>query len=251
MKYLEEINEHPRDKNLSFIEDTHTYYYKDKIFYSVTTYISKLFNEFNKDLCIQNMMKSKNWSSHELYGKTKEEISEIWSNRNKDAIKEGIQLHNDIEDYLNNIAIENSSIEFQYFQKFLNEHQLKVFRTEWKIYDESLKLAGTIDMCSIHSNGTITIYDWKRSKSIIKSKNYPTYSNQKELSYIEDTNFNHYALQLNLYKYILEKKYNYKVNGMYLVCLHPENKNKDYLLYNVPIMKKEIDFIIKFIEKNN
>lgn len=251
MKYLEKLNEHPRDKNLSFIEDTHTYYYNNEIFYSVTTYISKLFNEFNKDLCIQNMMKSKNWHSNELYGKTKDEISEIWSNRNKKAIEEGVQLHQDIEDYLNNIPIENNSIEFQYFQKFLNEHQLTVFRTEWKIYDESLKLAGTIDMCSINKNGTITIYDWKRSKSIVKSKNYPTYSNQKELSHIEDTNFNHYALQLNLYKYILEKKYNYKVSGMYLVCLHPENKNKDYLLYNVPLMKKEMDFIIQFIEKNN
>ena len=74
MKYLEEINAHPRDKHLLFIEDTHTYYYKKEIFNSVTTYISKLFNEFNKEECIKNLMKSRNWVNHELYGKTKEEI---------------------------------------------------------------------------------------------------------------------------------------------------------------------------------
>jgi hypothetical protein len=31
-----------------------------------------------------------------------------------------------------------------------------------------------------------------------------------------------YALQLNLYQYLLESKYGLKVSGRYLVCMHPE-----------------------------
>ena len=71
------------------------------------------------------------------------------------------------------------------------------------------------------------------------------------MSHIEDTNFNHYSLQLNLYKYILEKKYKKKVKKMYLVCLHPENKNKDYIIYNVDYKPKDIELVLKYIKENN
>ena len=36
-------------------------------------------------------------------------------------------------------------------------------------------------------------------------------------------NYGHYALQLNTYKYILEKRYNKVVKELYLLCLHPNN----------------------------
>ena len=252
MKFLEKKNEHERDKYLTFNEEKHEYYYKSQKFNSVTTYISKIFKEFNTEECIHNLMKSRDWTKHELYGKTKEEITEIWKKRNEHAIKEGVQLHQHIEDYLNNISVENSSIEFQYFQKFLNEHPcLSVYRTEWPIYDETLKLAGTIDMCSKNPNNTLTLYDWKRTKSIRKTNYYKSYAIIDYLSHIEDTNFNHYTLQLNLYKYILEKKYKKKVSKMYLVCLHPENKNKDYIIYNVEYKPRDIELVIKYIKENN
>lgn len=250
MKYLEKKNKHERDKCLEFEEDTHSYFYKDQRFTSVTSYISKIFEEFDREKSVYNLMNSKDWKYHELYGKKKEEIFDIWSERNRIAIEKGVILHQDIENYLNKIPIENNSIEFEYFKKFLSENKMNVYRTEWKIFDETLKLAGTIDMCSRNNNGDICIYDWKRSKSIIRKKKYPTFSNLPELYHMENTNFNHYSLQLNLYKYILEKKYNVKVSGMFLVCLHPENKNNDYLLYNVPFLKKEMISLIKFIEEN-
>ena len=33
---------------------------------------------------------------------------------------------------------------------------------------------------------------------------------------------------------------------MYLVCLHPNNKNKSYLKYKVPTLKKEIDDLMEY-----
>jgi len=55
---------------------------------------------------------------------------------------------------------------------------------------------------------------------------------------LPDTNFWHYALQLNTYKTIIEEKYGKKVVGLCLVCLHPNNA--DYQLIEVPFMEKEL-----------
>lgn len=250
MKFLEQKNEHCRDKNLIFNEEDHVYFYNNEMFKSVTTWISSLFDKFDQEKIIIKMMNSKSFVKNELYGKTKEEIEHLWSQKNKKAIEEGVILHNDIENYLNKEPVENNTVEFLYFQNFLREHILNVYRTEWAVYDESLKLAGTIDMCSINPNGTLSLYDWKRAKAIKKINYYKKYSTLETLHYFDDTNFNHYALQLNLYKFILEKNYNFKVSSMYLVCLHPENKNNDYLIYNVPVMKYETEQVIHHIKNN-
>ena len=115
------------------------------------------------------MMNSKSFIHNELYGKTQEEIQELWTIKNKTAIEQGVLLHQDIENYLNNENVKNDTIEFKYFQNFLREHLLNVYRTEWAVYDEALKLAGTIDMCAINPNGTLSLYDWKRTKAIKKT----------------------------------------------------------------------------------
>ena len=251
MKYLEMKNKHERDPHIQFVEDTHTYTYHGQEFTSVTTWISKLFEEFDTDAVIDGMMRSKKWNeSHTYFGKTKDEIKNLWKQKNKEAIEEGIRLHQNIEDYLNKMTIENDSIEYKYFLNFVRDHSdMEIFRTEWKVYDESLRLAGTIDMCSRNADGTISLYDWKRSRSIKRSNNYNQYCKVEQLHYLEDTNFNHYTLQLNFYRYIVEKRYNMKVKNMFIVCLHPDNKNNDYLLYKIPIMRKEIETIVELIKK--
>lgn len=250
MKLLAQNNKNHRDKNLTFNEAEHIYYYNNEVFKSVTTWISSLFEKFDQEKIILKMMSSKSFIKNELYGKTKEQIEELWSMKNKKAIEEGVNLHNDIENYLNNETVNNTTIEFVYFQNFLREHLLNVYRTEWAVYDERLKLAGTIDMCAMNSNGTLSLYDWKRTKAIKKINYYKKYSTLETLHYFDDTNFNHYALQLNLYKYILEKNYNFKVSSMYLVCLHPENKNNDYLMFSVPVMNYEIEQVLNHIKNN-
>ena len=67
-----------------------------------------------------------------------------------------------------------------------------------------------------------------------------------------NSNFWHYSLQLNTYKAILEKNYDVTVKEMYLVCLHPENKNNSYQLFKVPDLQTEIQdlFNLRFEELN-
>jgi hypothetical protein len=118
-----------------------------------------------------------------------------------------------------------------------NPH-LHAYRTEWTIYHEELKIAGSVDMIYQNPDGTLLIYDWKRCKEIIKENLYGSTATTECIQHLPDTNFWHYALQLNTYKAIIEEKYGKKVVGLCLVCLHPNNA--DYQLIEVPFMEKEL-----------
>jgi len=120
------------------------------------------------------------------------------------------------------------------------EKKLIPYRTEWTVFDEDLGLAGSIDLCFIKPDGTIAIYDWKRSKEIKQSSSfYVKYSKNPVLSHIPDLNYWHYSLQLNIYKQILERKYGKTVSEMCLVCLHPNHKN--YQRISVVDMSTEVN----------
>jgi len=86
----------------------------------------------------------------------------------------------------------------------------------------------------------LDIYDWKRCKEISKTSGFDKWSKNEYLEHIPDTNYWHYSLQLNGYKYILENYYDKLVEDLYLVCLHPDNKNKNYILIKVPDLQEEI-----------
>ena len=108
------------------------------------------------------------------------------------------------------------------------------------IWHEELRFAGSIDMVYENPDGTLSIYDWKRSKEIKKTDPWVKFSHTECIDHLPDTNFWHYSLQLNTYKAIIEAKYNKKVTDLYLVCLHPNNKNKSYQLIEVPDLQNEI-----------
>jgi ATP-dependent exoDNAse (exonuclease V) beta subunit len=111
---------------------------------------------------------------------------------------------------------------------------MKPYRTEWMIYDEDIKISGSIDMVYENDDGTLSIYDWKRCKQITKVNQYNKFAITKEICDMPDSNFWHYSLQLNTYKAILEAKYNKRIRDMFLVQLHPEADEGNYALYPVP-----------------
>ena len=84
-----------------------------------------------------------------------------------------------------------------------------------------------------------------RSKGIIKTN---AFQNAKTecISHLPDSNFWHYCLQLNTYKAILEAKYDKKVVGLYLVCLHPENKNNNFQRIKVVDLQEEVNDLFNF-----
>ena len=114
------------------------------------------------------------WQENKLikpkyYGKTREDIKNLWEDERKEAAQLGTNLHEAIENYYLgidccnlNCGAENGE-EWNYFRDFERRYKLKqrVHRVEWKIWSRELKLAGTIDLIAVKDDGTYAIYDWK------------------------------------------------------------------------------------------
>lgn len=248
-------NAHPRDAMISFDEGPHIYTINgDSGFTSVTTWNHSHFEKFNADKIILNMMKSPKWPESKYYGKSPDEIKAMWDKNRDEAANAGTAMHYDIECYYNRNKVENESIEYEYFKNFLSAMEkgafsskdgvkLKPYRTEWMVFHEDLRLAGSIDMVYERDDGSgiLEIYDWKRCKEIKKTNGWGKASTNPVIEHIPDTNYWHYCLQLNTYKAILEKKYGKKVGALYLVCLHPENKRKNFERIKVADLSEEVD----------
>jgi ATP-dependent exoDNAse (exonuclease V) beta subunit len=219
------------------------------------------------------MMRGKNWKEgHKYWGMTRAEIKAQWSNNGASVSQSGTNLHNRIECFMNNrypedpelpfaiihqdptevlthrelleqpIALDDHSvIEWTYFLNFVRDHpNMKPYRTEWTIYNEDLKLSGSIDIVYENEDGSLSIYDWKRCKQITKVNQYNKFAVSPEISDMADSNFWHYSLQLNTYKAILEDKYNKTIRDMFLVQLHPEVEEGNYVLYEVPDLSTKV-----------
>jgi len=246
MNTLELKHNHPRDKYLQFYEPTHTYtVHGEKGFTSVTTFVHHHFEGFNADKIITGILeKTANQPSHKYYGMSREDIKQSWNENGKQASQAGTKLHYDIECFYNGIMPTNTSKEYGYFKNFHQHHSdLIPYRTEWMIYHVPLKLAGSIDFIVLNQDDSLDIYDWKRCKDIKKHSPWDKYAITKEIDFIPDTNYWHYSLQLNTYKYIIEDQYDKTVNNMYLITLHPDKQN--YEKIKVPDMQNEIRMLME------
>lgn len=258
-------NPHPRDVRIRFYEDTHTYTIDEGTgggmdgvkFTSVTTWNHGHFEEFDADQVITRMMASSKWPDNvRYYGKTREEIKAMWDENRDTSAAAGTAMHYAIECFYNGCldaatleAAMASAIEFRYFMSFHQQWcgNLRPYRTEWTVFHEEARLSGSIDM--VYENmdpetgeptGTLSIYDWKRCRQIVKSSAYGKFAITTEIQHLPDTNYWHYCLQLNTYKYILECKYGKVVTDLYLVCLHPENANQSYIRIRVVDLQQEV-----------
>ena len=238
--YLAKLNAHLRDKNITFKDEGHIYNVCGETdFTSVTTWIHSFVENFDADQIITNMMSSKNWKSSKYYGKTREEIKALWDENRINASTAGTKLHYDIECVYNEMEVENDSIEFQYFMNFYRDYQhLIPYRTEMLVYYEELKLSGSIDMVFKCEDGTFEIYDWKRSREIVKVSKFNKWMQHPLIDHLPDTNYWHYSLQLNTYKAILMEKYGMRIGNLYLVALHPDNDT--YLRIPVVDLQNEV-----------
>ena len=270
---LSSANIHNRDSFIEFEEKGHKYTItsdpKSK-YMSVTTWNHSHFPKFDADKIIKSMMSGPNWKEgHKYWGMTAEQIKIQWFNNGATVSGAGTDMHYNIECFMNCPHLKNGytqgdilnyyrekmdfkdeSLEWKYFLKFVNDYpNLKPYRTEWMIYDVTLKLAGSIDMVYENEDGSLSIFDWKRSKSITKTSDYNKFAITPCINHLPDTNFWHYSLQLNTYKAILESKYGKKVTKLALIRLHPDNTEETYELINVPILENEIKELFELREE--
>ena len=58
---------------------------------------------------------------------------------------------------------------------------------------------------------------------------------KRPLGRLSDCQGNHYRVQLNLYKWMLERYYGARVAAMFIVCLHPDNGDQPFV-DDVPVI---------------
>ncbi|HEY9705834.1 MAG TPA: PD-(D/E)XK nuclease family protein [Allocoleopsis sp.] len=223
---------------LKFNKKKHLYTIDNIELKSVTTYISELFEPFDAKVVAKKL------ASFPINKQQKKGVR-YWLKKWKKTQEDGTLIHNEIDAYIksdgNSEMSLPKSISAERFIK-INDLLNKSLQSEVQIYSLKLKLAGTVDAIYYNSDGTYTLIDWKTSEKIEKE----SYKNRKGIhnatKHIPDSNYWHYAIQLNLYKKILESEYNMKVSELLLIHL----QDTSCYVYSIPLMED----IIKKLEED-
>ena len=231
-------NAHQRDTLLHFDEEKHIYTLNGKPMSSVTTLVDEYFEKFDADY----------WAARKApkLGITPEQLKARWEENAQRARDLGTAMHDKIEKHY--MGIESQSDDtFDLFLQFTAHHTLHPYRTEWRIFDEEYGIAGTLDFLE-YSDGIFTIYDWKRSEKLIKNGcvecDSPFHKTAlPPISHISDTTYWHYALQVSIYRYNLEKNYGINISQNRLAVFHPNNGR--YHLIDRPYLRNEVVTIFK------
>jgi len=166
----------------------------------------------------------------------------------------GTFLHNQIENFLKKSEFDSDSKEFElflgFYNKEINARNLVFFDAEKMIFSDKYNVAGTIDcLFKKENNDEYVMLDWKRSKKLIidgRPRIFGYGYALSELNTLDNSSFNRYCLQQNIYKLIAETEYGMKISSMKLVVLH-ENYS-DYHIVDVPIMKREASIILNSLK---
>ncbi|MBO3272982.1 hypothetical protein [Hymenobacter defluvii] len=237
---LEKNHSHKRDASLQFDPEAHQYFINGQPATAVSTLVDRFFPEFDKHYWAPRTASKR--------GMTTEEILLEWEAKGKTSAALGTQLHEHIEEFYNNGATHFKTTEFRQFLDFHADHgHLTPHRTEWRVFNEELMIAGTVDFVAQHADGSVSIYDWKRSEKVI----YPDSSiqrnvyqtNEGPLNDLDDCRFNRYSIQQNLYKWLLESEYGCRVRSMHLVVLHPAYGG--YTVLDVPDRTPQVQKIVE------
>src|ERR1035437_7363309 len=201
-----------------FKEENHKYESLDpneKILWtSITSFVGQFKQKF--DPVAQSIKSSKNKRS-KWYGIDPLVIQDIWAKETGRAIKAGTFYHNQREsDVIELNSINRQGVAIPIIQPiYMNgikhapvQRLTEGIYPEHFIYLKSAALCGQSDRVEVIKD-TIDVIDYKTNKEIRKEsyKNWEGIS-QKMLgpcAHLDDCNFNHYALQLSAYLYMMLK----------------------------------------------
>jgi hypothetical protein len=256
---LQLAHPHPRDARITFFEEPHVYYLDGSCAHniSVTTFLKAFFSPFDAVGIARGIMNSK------AYRTTRHRPSYKWHDcqSEDDFIQKfntardlGTTTHRTLEHYLNFKTLPTEeqdprvTIHVNQFFRWYNNQAFRTwvdYRTEWIIFDEELRLCGSIDYVGMDpKTGSLILFDFKCTANISlcsfgRLRGAPVRARGCLQNY-DDCDGTKYFLQLNIYKYILQKNYGFHVKDMFLVQMHYSLKRSDVALLPVPDMTAEI-----------
>ena len=209
---------------------------------SVTTLIDRFF-PFDQDRYINQKATRENREEQEV-------LDEFIRNRDE-AAEKGTHLHAQIEKFLKGEEHDSDFKEFRMFQNFYAEViERKGFEfqeAEKIIFHPTYNVAGMVDgLFKKPGSDEHIILDWKRSKKLVidgHARKFGYGYALSELSELDNSSYYKYSFQQNLYRYILENQYGYKISSMKLIVLH--EKYDKYYIVSVDRMDKEIKILLE------
>lgn len=250
-EYLKELNEAFGD--FKFYENGHYYTYKDKpISIGATGLIEQYTQDFDAQAVAERVATRDNKSIQEVLAE--------WQYKNKFACEKGSAIHN----YTQSL-FEGAELSPQMFTSWIdNEEMLKIIdKISWQSlnfyndYKDRLELienekvigsnefdiASAIDSLFINKlTGGLVLVDYKTNSDIHKNERYAK-KMKVPLSHLKDDTLTHYAIQLSIYKYIVEKYTNLRFEEMFIVWFSENIDN--YQIIEVPYLYKEVKNILE------
>ncbi|MBQ7851721.1 MAG: hypothetical protein IKA19_02410 [Muribaculaceae bacterium] len=237
-----ERNAHERDYLLTFDEVQHIYTLNGRRMESVTTIVEDCFPKFDAEY----------WAARKApaLGLTPEQLIAQWEEKACQARELGTCMHEKIEHHYMGISSESDET-FDLFLQFAKKYVLQPYRTEWRIFYEEYGIAGTLDFLE-YRDGQFNIYDWKRSEKLVVNGVVEKESRYRKtalppIAHLSDTTFYHYALQVSIYRYILEKKYGINVSQSRLAVFHPSYKCPHVI--DIPYLRKEVELVLEHLSQ--
>lgn len=243
---LEIENIHPKDKHIQFTEEGHKYYLRGSSAntISTTTLLGKYFNGFDADLIIRNIMRSSRYFTdpcYQYYRAKASEIKEMW----RQPARDGTYNHEQLELYYNGQVADFTRYEHHYlFRKFDRDHvrYLEPYRTEMLLFHEKLRVTGSADILYRNKlSGRFVLGDYKFIKKLKKTGGKTR--GKPPLDHLPDCNYIKYALQLSVYRYILETEYGFDVEDQFLLLLH--KSQEEYIKEHTPYFKREVEALFE------
>lgn len=234
---------HHNNRTITFTEDDHSYIDdKGKQYCSVTTLIGKAFEKFDAEAIAK-----KN------YGDNWKEYVEKWDKIGAEAAYAGTRLHHNCEC----LILENEqqcylpeniteTINFNLAKKKIYEiknikNAIK-FEPEKLVFSERLGLAGSIDCLVTNNDNSYIIFDFKNIKTLKMENAFGKTGIIQCTKNMPDTNYWHYALQLQLYEILLKAENYVDKNAKFIreLIVFSNSTVKNYRLPNVIKEAKEL-----------
>jgi len=224
-------NPFPREDRVKFDEESHTYTI-DGIMVprSVTGLLSIYTNQFDPERAVNIMQNSPGWESkcedlrQQGIGVHEEDFVHRWERFAEISRIRGHLLHFQCECLANSIPVpEPHSPEFQQAIKnfdVLLALGMTPYRTEVSIFHVGLRCGGQPDLLCKDADERLVIVDWKRTIKISMDNKYTPM--KYPLNSLPDCSYFRYALQVNLYRFILESEYSMSVGRMFIAVCHPD-----------------------------
>ena len=246
-----------------FFENGHYYTYKDKkVGISVTKYISQFENEFDSDTLSQKVADKNGISQFEVLNE--------WKRKGEYSCLKGTAIHEWLQDNYANREYKFDLSQLEEYPEYYKiediEHlkQMAIdFINDYKnryilIGDEILcgipdfDIASAIDLLFYDTiNNEVVLADIKTNTDLKGWKSTPSYVKKmlQPLENIKDITFEHYKIQLSIYRYFLEEYAHIPISdNMFIVYL--SEKEESYNIIQIPYLKNEVEKILKLRRAN-